>query len=112
MVIRWAKHFVVISYKYLGLFLATKMTFSYAVDLMALKARKGVIDILRTLWRLGDFSATIFLKMFDDQMKPMLLNDSEIWGLKEYRSVEMVHTFALKKLLNISPRAPNDIVYG
>ena len=69
---------------------------------------------LRTwLWRLGDFSATIFLKMFDDQMKPLkLLNDSEIWGLKEYRSVEMVHTFALKKLLNVSPRTPKDMVYG
>ena len=88
------------------------MTFSNAVDETANKARKGVIDILRTLWRLGALSATIFLKMFDDQMKPMLLNDSEIWGLKEYRSVEMVHTFALKKLLNVSPRTPKDMVYG
>ena len=73
------------------------MTFSNAVDEMANKARKGVIDILRTLWRLGDFSATIFLKMFDAQMKPMLLYGSEIRGLKEYKSVETVHTFALKR---------------
>ena len=51
---------VVNSYKYLGLFLTTRMTFSNAVDKMANKARKGVIDILRTLWRLGKFSATIF----------------------------------------------------
>ena len=34
---------------------------------------KGITDILRTLWRLGDFSATIFLKMFEAQIKPMLL---------------------------------------
>ena len=60
------------SYKYCGLFLTTKMTFSNGVDEMAPKARKGVTDILRTLWRLGEFSATIFLKMFDAQIKPML----------------------------------------
>ena len=50
--------------------------------------------------------------MFDAQIKPMLLNGSEIWGLKEYKSVEKVHTSALKKLLNVSPRTPNDMVYG
>ena len=36
---------VVNSYKYLGLFLTTRMTFSNAVDEMANKARKGVTDI-------------------------------------------------------------------
>ena len=57
------------------------MSFSNALKDMANRARKGVIDILRTLWRLGDFSATIFLKLFDAQIKPMLFYGSEIWGL-------------------------------
>ena len=74
---------IVNSYKYLGLFLTTRMTFSNALNEMANKARKGVTDIFRTLWRLGDFSAPIFFKMFDAQIKPMLLYGSEIWGLKE-----------------------------
>ena len=90
---------IVNSYKYLGLFLTTRMTFSNAPNETANKARKGVTDILRMLWRLGDFSAPIFFKMFDAQIKPMLLYGSEIWGLKEYKSVEKVHTFALKKPL-------------
>ena len=88
---------VVNSYKYLGLFLTTRMTFSNAVDETANTARKGIIDILRTLWRRGNFSATIFLKMFDAQIKPIVLYGSDILGLKEYKSVEKVHTFALKK---------------
>ena len=73
------------------------MTFSNAVDETANKARKGVIGILRTLWRLGNFSATIFLKMFVAEIKPIVLYGLDIVGLKEYRSVEKVHTFALKK---------------
>lgn len=103
---------IVNSYKYLGFFLTTRITFSTALEEMANKARKGVTDIFRTLWRLGDFSATIFLKLFDAQIKPMLLYGSEIWGLNQHKSVENVHTFALKKLLNVSPRTPNDMAYG
>ena len=51
---------VVNSYKCLGLFLTTRMTFSNAVDEMANKARKGDIDISRTLRRLGDFRLLFF----------------------------------------------------
>ena len=64
---------IVNSYKYAGFFLTTRMTLSYSLNEMASKARKGVAEIFRTLWRLGDFSATTFLKMFDAQIKPMLL---------------------------------------
>ena len=56
------------------------MTFSNALNEMANKARKGVTEIFGTLWRLGDFSAPIFFKMFDAQIKPMLLYGSEFLG--------------------------------
>ena len=42
----------------------------------------------------------------------MILYGSEIWGLQPQPAIEKVHTFALKKLLNVSSRTPNDIVYG
>ena len=66
---------------------------------MADKARKGVTDIFKMLWSLGDFLATIFLKLFDAQIKPMLLYGLGIWGLKECKSVEKIHTFAPKNTL-------------
>ena len=69
---------IVNSYKYLGFFLTTRMTFSNALNEMVNKARKVVTDIFRTLWRLGDFSAPIFFKMSDAQIKPMRLYGSEI----------------------------------
>jgi hypothetical protein len=42
----------------------------------------------------------------------MLLHGSEIWGLQQHTEIEKVHLFALKKLLNVSPKTPNDMVYG
>ena len=61
---------------------------------------------------LGIFRHQYVFKMSDPQIKPLLLYGSEIWSLNEYKSVEKVHTFALKKLLNVSPRTPNDMAYG
>ena len=102
---------VVNCYKYLGLYLSTKLSFSKALDDMASRGRNAVISIIRTLWKLN-FSPFIFFKMFDAQVKPIIMYGAEIWGLTSYKPVENVHTFALKKLLNVSPRTPNDMVYA
>ena len=105
---------IVNSFKYLVLFLTTRVTFSNAVDGMANRASKGVTGVLRTSWRFWDFSAT----MFDAQIKQMLLYGSDIvcvWGgggLKENKSVEKIYAFALKKRLIDSPITLNDIVCG
>ena len=63
---------VVNCYKYLGVFLTTRMSFLNAFDDMASKARRSVVDLFRALWRLGDHSSTIFLKLFDAQIAEML----------------------------------------
>ena len=52
---------IVNTYKYLGLFLTTRMTFSSALSDMANRAKKGIIDIVKTLWRLGIVRLFFFL---------------------------------------------------
>ena len=103
---------IVNSYKYLGLFLTTRMSFSTSFTNVASKARAGVIQLFKTLWKLGDFSTDLFFKLFDAQIRPILLYGSELWGLYKQVEIESVHLFALKKLLNVSPKTPNDMVYG
>ena len=51
---------IVNSYKYLGLFLTTRMTFSNALNEMANKARKGVTDIQNAMEAWGFFGTNIF----------------------------------------------------
>ena len=41
-------------YKYLGIIVSTDLTISYALKDMFDRARKGVLGILRLLWRLGE----------------------------------------------------------
>ena len=80
---------------------------------MANRAKKGVVGILKLLWTLGDQSPKLFFKLFDCQIHPMLTYGSEVWGLiADNRIIERIHLFAIKRLLNVSPRAPNALVYG
>ena len=103
---------VVNAYKYLRLYFSTRLSFSRAFEDLAARGRKGTVEVYRILWKLGDVSPVLFFKMFDSQISPILMYGSEVWGLHNHNVIEKVHLFALKKLLNVAPRTPNDLVYG
>ena len=80
---------------------------SFSLESQNAKATAGIVEILKTSWKLGDVSPNIFLKLFDSKIKPILLYGSEIRGMQMD-----LHLFAMKRLLNVSPKTPNDMVYG
>ena len=89
---------------------STRLSFSHSLE--SQKAKAGIVEILKTLWKLGDVSPRKKLKLFDSQIKPILLYGFEIWGMQMDLQIEKAHLFALKRLLNVSPKTPNDMVYG
>jgi hypothetical protein len=103
---------VVNQYKYLGVWFSTRLSFSHTVEHQTRKAIAGSMAVLRTLWQVGDLSPQLLFKMFDTQIKPILLYGSEIWGLQNNTLLEKAHLFVLKKCLNVSLKTPNDLVYG
>ena len=103
---------IVNKYKYLGITFSTGLTFSYALEEMAAKAKRGVYNILRFLWSLGENNPTLFFKMFDTQIQPILTYGSEVWGLTaDHKPIETIHLLAIKRLLNVSIKTPNTLVY-
>jgi hypothetical protein len=104
---------VVNAYKYLGIFLSTRISFTATLEDLASRARKGVVAIIRTLWLIGEHSPHIFFKLFDCQILPILTYGAEIWGLtKNQEVIERVHLFALKRFLGVHPKSPRHLVYG
>ena len=79
---------------------------------IAIRAKKGTIEILRTLKKIGCNSPVILFKLFDAQIAPALLYAAEIWGYKIYEQIERVHLFACKRFLHARNKTPNDVVYG
>ena len=72
---------VVNMYKYLGVYLTTRFTFSPTLNDLADRARKGPLAIMKLLWSTGEHSPDTFFKMFDCQIQPILTYGSEVWGL-------------------------------
>ena len=102
---------VVNKYKYLGYTLTTKLSVDLALSEQAGKAKGRIVNIFRALYRLGSIDLSIFFKLFDSQVKPILLYGAEIWGIKQRDIVEKVQLFACKKLLGVSAKTPNSFIY-
>ena len=102
---------VVNKYKYLGYTLTTKLSVDIALAEYAGKAKGRVVGIFRALYRLGKIDLGVFFKLFDSQVKPILLYGAEIWGMKSRDIIEKVHLFACKKLLGVSAKTPNAFIY-
>ena len=67
---------------------------------------------MRTLSSLGSSDTTVFFQLLDAQIKPMLLYVSEVWGTSRLANIETAHLFACQRLLSVSDKTPNHMVYG
>jgi hypothetical protein len=104
---------VVNQYKYLGIIFSTGLTFSHALNDMASRAKTGIFGILKVLWTLENQSHKLFFKLFDAQIQPILTYGAEVWGLSADLSIiERSHLFAIKRLLNVSAKTPNILIYS
>ena len=103
---------IVNSYKYLGFTLTTKLSTNSACEEYASKSKGKILDLIKTMWSLGSLDTSLFFKLFDAQIKPMLLYASEVWGMLRLTAIETAHLFACKKLLCVNNKTPNHMVYG
>ena len=103
---------IVNSYKYLGYALTTKLSSHVACREYSNKVKGKILDLMKTVWSLESFDSSLFCKLFDCQVKPMLLYASEIWGTTNIHVIETAHLFACKRLLNVCHKTPNNMIYG
>ena len=103
---------VVNEYRYLGNIFSTKLCTNTVLTDLACRAKASVMQVMKTLRKIGHITPDIFFKLFDAQIQPILLYGAEIWGLDDCRLIENIHLFALKYFLNVSSRTPNVMVYG
>ena len=103
---------VVNAYKYLGIYFSTRLSFNYACQELICRAKKAVICILQSMYKFENNTDTVFIKLFDTQVQPIVQYGAEIWGFEKGKEIEKLHLFALKRFLHVNNRTPNDIVYG
>jgi hypothetical protein len=100
------------NYKYLGMIFTTKLSLNNCWSEMCRKGKKGVIEILRTMRKLHSTDITLFWKLFDTQIQPMLTYAAEVWGLVDNIQMEIVHTYAIKRFVNVPLHTSNKMIYS
>lgn len=109
---------VVNSYKYLGFTMTTKLSTEVALAEYAGRAKNRIISIFRALHKLGPIDIGLFFKLFDSQVKSILLYAAEVWGTREVEGkeklhmIERIHMYACKRLLGVSMKTPNALIYA
>ena len=103
---------VVSEYSYLGLIYSTKLNKNVMLSRLATRGKIAFCRISNLLNRLNTTSYNILCEMFDAQVQPILLCGSELWSLNVTSTIENVHLFSLKKMLQVPIFTPNVMVYG
>ena len=103
---------VVNSYKYLGLYVSTKLSFTFACQDLVSRGKRALFKIFQLLNKFENTPVKLFLKLFDAQVQPIVQYGAEIWGFENGQEIERLHLFALKRFLHVDRRTPNDLVYG
>ena len=73
---------------------STRLSLNKSAEDSVTKAKKCVVDIFKTLWKMNCKNPLIFFKLFDAQVVPILLYASEMWGCEDFPMIERVHLYA------------------
>ena len=100
------------SYKYLGVFFSSCLSWRTHAKYACLQAQKVMIGVYKQLSVLGDLNILSYFKIFDAKIYPIISYGAEIWGLSHLQDIERVQLQACKKFLGVKDSTMNVMVYG
>ena len=98
-------------YKYLGLTMSTRLSWSPAQSTLAAQARKAM-QLINVVNDKCNYSFKSACEIFDKCVVPILTYGSEIWGTNTHYSIENVHYKFCKRQLGVGINAANFAVLG
>ena len=108
------------TFKYLGLSISAKnCSFSPSIDDLSMRANRAIYALNNKI-KLSKLPTKLALKLFNAQIKPILLYGSEVWGPYmdydysewEKKKIEQVHTQYVKRILGCSIQTSNHMIRG
>ena len=78
----------------------------------AIKGKRILVSILAKLYKYGQISNEVFLKLFDTKISPVRMYGAEIWDTDYQQAVERVHYYACKRYMCVRLNYSNDAVLG
>ena len=99
-------------FTYVGHYFTSRLSMYRMSESTACKAKRVLISLLSSLNHLMPMSRSVFYKLFDVKIAPILLYGAELWGLSDMHDVERVHVYACKRFMSAPVRACTAAVLG
>ena len=99
-------------YKYLGVTINNKGSFTEHVSNIVDKARKCLYALLAKNRKWKGFKPKLLLYRFDHTILPILSYGYEIWGNQDWDIIEKLHLSICKFSLGVKASTPADAVYA
>ena len=103
---------IVNGFQYVGLLFTPILSIYRMTDDLSKKSKRILVSMLQTLNNCGQLSSSAFFKIFDMKICSMLIYGCEVWGTKQFQSIERVQYYACKRFINVSQKASNYAVLG
>ena len=98
-------------YKYLGVTMSTRLSWSPAQVTLATQAGKA-LNIINQVNYKCDYSFKSSCNIFDQCVVPVLTYGSEVWGTDVHKAIENIHLKFCKNQLGVGSRTPTPAILG
>ena len=102
---------VVGEYKYLGMLLTPRLTYSSHVLSRAAAARVGINTLYRSFFRQPNVPLNAKFQVFCAVSRAILTYGAQVWGGSRFLAVERTQLFFIKRMLGLPENTPNYVVY-
>ena len=100
------KHIDVVSkFTYVGVTFTSKLSTNIMAADQSVKAKRALIAVMNSLYKCGQLPSSIFFKLFDTKIKPILLYGSELWGYSKRDTTEIVQRYACRRFLCVNQKS-------
>jgi hypothetical protein len=99
-------------YNYLGLMCSNRLSWTKGIRTLLSKANKAIVGIKQIQYKFKNIPPIVLFKMFDTQIKPIILYTSEIWGHSPSIAIESVHAKFCKFVIGVGNHVSNVAVLG
>ena len=100
------------SFKYLGLNFNSKCSFTESLDKLCSQARKAQTVLDLHVMKHPTMSVERALQLFDSLIKPIVMFDSDVWGVGNCGEIDINFAGFLKKLLRVKQSTNTSMIYA
>jgi len=92
------------SFTYVGITFSSVLSLNRMAEDNCVKGKRALNSILASMCNFGQLPNTVFFKLFDSKVLPILLYGAELWGFQTRTGIERIQKYVCKRYMCLSEK--------